>query len=78
MYKIIKAMSKDGTDKLSGIESRHSLYGELYVGNCVLFTYNDDSEQMMRTSTIEKVEILNTLVKVITMNTEYWFEKVGE
>lgn len=78
MYKIIKAMSKDGTDKLPDIESRHSLCGELYVGDCVFFTYNDDSEQMMRTSTIEKIEILNTLVKVITMNTEYWFEKVGE
>ena len=78
MYKIIKAQGKDGTDKLPDIEKAHSLYGDLYINKCAFFEYKDDSGKMMRTSTIEDVAMLDNYIIVTTMNTEYWFEKVGE
>lgn len=78
MYKIVKAMSKDGTNKLPDIKKLHSLYGELYINSCVLFIYNDDSGKMMRTSTIENVTMIDKYIMVTTRNTEYCFEKVEE
>jgi hypothetical protein len=78
MYKIIKAMSKDGTDKLPEMEKLHSLCGELYINNCVFFIYDDDSGKMMRTSTVENVTMVDKYIMVTTRNTEYCFEKVEE
>lgn len=79
MYKIIKAQSKDGTDKLKEIESKHSLYGDFYIlSKCAFFEYKDDSGQMMRTSTVEEVTTLGNCTIVTTRNSEYWFEKVEE
>ena len=78
MYKIIKALGKDGTDKLPNIEKAHSLYGDLYINKCAFFEYKDDSKQMMRTSTIEDVAMLDKYIIVTTRNSEYHFEKVEE
>jgi hypothetical protein len=76
MYKIIKAQGKDGTDKLKDIEAKHSLYGELYINTYAFFEYNDDSGQMMHTTSIENVVMLDNRIMITTENSEYWFEKM--
>ena len=47
MYKMIKAATLDGVDKLEGIAAIHSLYGyflsEPLIGRYICFVYNDDS-----------------------------------
>jgi hypothetical protein len=82
MYKIIKAVGKYGVDKISKIEATHSLEGTFYVspfvGGCVYFVYNDNTRQMMISSSIEEVEYVNSTYKIKTRNSEYWFEEVKD
>lgn len=80
MYKMIKAVGHDGVDKLDYIASIHSLYGYFYVkpveGGCICFVYDDNSEKMMRSSTIEKITMDDNVLKIATRNSEYWFMKI--
>ena len=80
MYKMIKAISNDGTDKLNDIASIHSLEGDFYwmplVDSVIGFVYNDNSGQMMRSSTIKSIERVDGQIRIKTRNSEYWFEKV--
>jgi hypothetical protein len=82
MYTIIKACGKDNSDKLKTIAEKHSLDGDFYfiptVGSVFLFEYNDDSGKIMRSSTIESIVTVNNQIRIITRNSEYWFEKVEE
>lgn len=82
MYKMIKATSNDGTDKLDDIAAIHSLVGSFYwmplVDSVIGFVYNDNSGQMMRSSTIKSIERVDNQIRIKTRNSEYWFEKVGE
>lgn len=80
MYRMIKAVGYDGTDKLNDISAQHSLIGTFYwgltVGSPIGFVYNDDSGKMMRSSTIQEIVYCNNQIRIKTRNTEYWFEKV--
>lgn len=80
MYRMIKAIKNDGTDRLNDIASHHSLEGDFYwmpvVGSVIGFVYNDNSEQMMRSSTIKEIERVDGQIRIKTRNSEYWFEKV--
>ena len=84
MYRIIKAVSNDGEDKLDRIASIHSLEGEFYddrlpeIGERFFFVYDDDSEKMMASSIVYNVINVGEQLRVETKNSEYWFEKVEE
>ena len=80
MYKMIKAVSHDGIDKLIGIAAIHSLYGYFYedpvIGRHICFVYDDPSEQMMYSTTICDVQHIDDQIRIKTKNSEYWFEKI--
>lgn len=80
MYRIIKAQSKDGTDKLESIKVTHSLEGYFwsmpFVGAPFYFEYDDNSGKMMRSSIIQSITTVNSQIRITTMNSEYWFEEV--
>ena len=82
MYKMIKALSHRGEDKLDSIAAIHSLEGYFgekpIVGGHIYYVYNDKSGQMMRSSIICSVKHEDNIVKIKTKNTEYWFEELEE
>ena len=48
------------------------------VDSVIGFVYNDNSGQMMRSSTIKSIERVDGQIRIKTRNSEYWFEKVGK
>lgn len=82
MYRMIKAESNDGIDKLDEIKKNHSLEGffwmQPFVGVPFLFQYNDNSGKTRQSSTVREVVTVNNQMRIITNNTEYVFEKVEE
>lgn len=82
MYKMIKAVTLDGMDKLEGIAAIHSLYGYFYtepsIGRYICFVYKDDSNKMMCSTTIKNIEHIDNQIRIKTVNSEYWFEKTEE
>lgn len=80
MYKMIKAVSNNGEDKLSEIASRHSLEGDLdwipYTNYPFFFIYHDDSGKMMRSSAVQETIIVDGQIRFRTRNSEYWFENM--
>ena len=91
MYKIISITDKQGNDKshsarqshpqlLGEFENLNLLKGEIANGNqphCY-FIWADDSNKMMKTSRVESITEYNNIVKIVTMNSVYTFEKVEE
>ena len=80
MYKMIKAASYNGTNKLDAIAAIHSLYGYFYtepvVGKYICFVYDDPSEMMLCSTTICDVQHIDNEIRIKTENREYWFEKI--
>ena len=80
MYKMIKAVTLDGIDKLEGIASIHSLNGYFYtepiIGRYICFVYDDNTEKMMCSTTINDIQHVNNQIRIKTINSEYWFEKL--
>ena len=82
MYRLVKAISHDGTDKLEEIATKHSLEGDLYwipyTNYPLFFTYNDESGKMMRSSAVQETIIVDNQIKFRTLNSEYWFENMED
>lgn len=82
MYKMIKAISNTGTDKLPEIAAMHSLEGDLdwipYTNYPFFFVYNDDSGKMMRSSAVQETIIVDGQIRFRTLNSEYWFEHMED
>ena len=91
MYKIISITDKQGVDKSHYATLDHpQLLGDFYYldmlksgvanGNepCCYFIWADDTDKMMRTSRVESITEYNNIVKIVTMNSVYTFEKVEE
>lgn len=80
MYRIIKAVGHDGTNKLETIAAIHSLEGMLvekpYIGGNIWFQYDDNSGKVMCSSIIYDVQYIENQIRVETKNSEYWFEKM--
>ena len=91
MYKIISITDKQGVDKSEPHRQSHpQLLGEFYYLDMLksgvtngyephcYFIWADDSNKMMRTSRVESITEYNNIVKIVTMNSVYTFEKVEE
>ena len=91
MYKIISIIDNLGIQKphyatldhpqlLGEFENLNLLKGEITNGNqpCCYFIWADDTDKMMRTSRVESITEYNNIVKIVTMNSVYTFEKVEE
>lgn len=80
MYKMIKAIGHDDTNKLDTIAAIHSLYGYFYtepaIGRYICFVYDDPSEKMMCSTTICDIQYIDNQLRIKTENSEYWFEKI--
>lgn len=80
MYKMIKAVTHDGIDRLEGIAKIHSLRGYFYtkptIGRYICFVYDDDSEKMMCSTTICEIHHIDNQIRIKTLNNEYWFEEL--
>lgn len=86
MYKIVSITDKEGNSKddfFNEIQSVHPsmsgeiLYPELVkVGTHFCLVWNDDTEKMLRTSTIENYENDGDKVEVVTRNSIYVLEKI--
>ena len=80
MYRMIKAESKEGTNKLDEIKLIHSLEGWFwnmpYIGMPFYFEYADNSGKMMRSSTVQSITNVNGQIRITTRNSEYWFEEI--
>ena len=82
MYRMIKANSNTGTDKLADIAAVHSLEGDLhwipYTGCPFCFSYNDNSGKMMRSSAVQEIVIVDGQIRFRTRNSEYWFDDMED
>lgn len=90
MYKLAGLTDKEGKSKdetLEHIKKNHSLYGELHIFlyysfevHYFCFVYNDNSNQMLRSSTIENDEYVeeDKLRIITTENSIYYFEEVED
>ena len=86
MYRIISITDREGNDKtdfFNEMKSIHPnmsgeiLYTELTkVGTCFCLLWDDDTEKMLRTSTIEKYQNDGDKVEVVTRNSIYVLEKI--
>lgn len=80
MYRIIKAMGHDGVDKLPQIAAIHSLEGKFMwipqVNGVFGFLYNDNTGKIRSSSKINEIVWVDNQVRIKTLNTEYWFERV--
>lgn len=85
MYKIVNVTNKQGNikqDFINEMKSVHpNLTGEIMYpkynipGNCFCFVWNDDTDKMLRTSTIEEYDDNGSTIKVVTRNSIYYLEK---
>lgn len=82
MYRMIKAVSNTGRDKLPEIAAIHSLEGDLYwmphTGCPFYFVYADESGKMMRSSSVQEIHLVNDQIRFRTQNSEYWFENMED
>lgn len=86
MYRIISITDREGNDKtdfFNEMKSVHSsmsgeiLYPELTkVGTCFCLLWDDDTDKMLRTSTIEKYQNDGDKVEVVTRNSIYVLERI--
>lgn len=85
MYKIINVTDREGNVKQEFIDELkfvhpnlcgEILYPELTKVCChFCFAWNDNTDKMLRTSTIEEYENDGDTVKVVTRNSIYYLEK---
>ena len=85
MYKITNITDREGNIKQDFIDELKSvhlnlcgeiLYPELTKVGChFCFVWSDDTDKMLRTSTIEEYENNGDTVKVVTRNSIYYLEK---
>ena len=82
MYRLVKYVGKDGTDKLARVAEMHSLEGSFYqtpyIGTSIYFIYNDLSGKMLASSTIEAMQTADNRLEIVTRNSIFVFEKVEE
>ena len=91
MYKIISITDSQGNDKSESARQAHpQLLGEFENLNLLkdeiangtqprcYFIWADDSNKMLRTSRVQSITEYNNIVKIVTMNSVYTFEKVEE
>ena len=86
IYKIISITDREGNDKIdffNEMKSVHpSMSGEILypkltkVGGHFCFMWDDDTNKMLRTSTIEKYQNDGDIVEVITRNSIYVLERI--
>lgn len=86
MYRITKILDKNGNSKddfFTEVQVFHpNMSGEILypefirVGGCFCLVWDDDSNKMLRTSTIEEYENNNGKVKVVTRNSIYYLEEI--
>lgn len=86
IYKIVSITDREGnskTDFFNEMKSVHpSMSGEILypeltkVGTHFCLLWDDDTDKMLRTSTIEKYENNGDNVEVITRNSIYVLEKI--
>lgn len=88
MYKITSIKDRNGIDKIdfyNEMKEIHSnmsgniLYPEYTkVGGHFCLVWDDDTEKMLRTSTIEDLVDNGNIIIVTTRNSVYTLEKVGD
>ena len=86
MYRIISITDREGNDKtdfFNEMKSIHPnmsgeiLYTELTkVGTCFCLLWVDDTDKMLRTSSIEKYQNDDDKVEVVTRNSIYFLERI--
>ena len=86
IYRIVSITDKEGNDKtdfFNEVKSIHPnmsgeiLYPELTkAGGHFCLVWDDDTDKMLRTSTIEKYENDGDKVEVVTRNSIYVLEKI--
>ena len=80
MYKIIKAMGHDRSNKLDIIASVHSPYGNFgtkpEVGKHIYFVFTDGTKKILSSSVIRSIEAVDDQIKISTNDVEYWFFKI--
>jgi hypothetical protein len=86
IYKIISITDREGNDKIDFFNEMQSihpnmsgeiLYPELTkVGTCFCLLWDDDTDKMLRTSTIEKYQNDDEKVEVVTRNSIYILERI--
>ena len=80
MYKLIKYIGKDGTNKLDTIDAIHSLEGIFYwpptIGRPIGFAYDDDSGKILYSSIVEKIVTVNNQIIITTKNSIFLFEEL--
>ena len=86
LYKIVSVTDKNGNvdhRRIAAIKDIcESMTGEILYpemvrpGNCLCVLWSNDSGKMMRTSTIESVEVNAQRIKVTTRNTIYELEMI--
>ena len=85
IYRIVNITDREGNVKQDFIDELHLIHTELVgeilypelikVGGHFCFVWNDDSEKMLRTSTIEDYFSNEDTVKVVTRNSIYYLQK---
>lgn len=80
MYKIIRAIGHDRSNKLDIITSIHSPYGNFgikpEIGKHIYFIFTDGTKKILSSSIIHNIEIIKDQVKINTNDVEYVFQKV--
>ena len=84
IYRIVNITDREGNVKQDFIDELHLIHPELVgdilcpeftkVGGYFCFIWNDDSEKMLRTSTIENYFSNEDTVKVATRNSVYYLK----
>lgn len=85
IYRIVNITDREGNVKQDFINELRLIHPELVgeilypeftrVGGHFCFVWNDDSNKMLRTSTIEEYKNNGDTVKVVTRNSVYYLEK---
>lgn len=82
MYRLVKYIGKDGTDKLKKLADIHSLDGELrwapHLKVPFYFIYNDTSGKMLQSSDVEDINTMDRKIIFTTRNSIFEFEEVDE
>ena len=86
IYRIVNITDREGNDKtdfFNEVKSIHPnmsgeiLYPELTkVGTCFCLLWDDDTDKMLRTSTIENYQNDGDKVEVVTRNSIYVLERI--
>ena len=91
MYKITSVTDKEGSVKQEFIDDMKAKHGEELLGDfiyyehmksnlehkpCCCFEWADNSGKMLRTSYVESVTEYDNIIKIVTENSVYVFERV--